>query len=86
MLFVGISLTSAFSKEPRPIEISVLDDELRCCRLVQSAWCEPTRLIAREPEVVWDVLTAEIPESDFEEVVWAIDGPQGLASVEMNVR
>ena len=84
MRFVGVDLTSAFSAAPRPVDVAVLDDGL-CCSFHRAVWPDAEAVIAREPEALWRMIAGCLSGSG-EQQVWAIDGPQGLASSGASVR
>ena len=76
MKFVGVDLTSAFSAQPRSVDIAVLDDELSCS-FHEAAWPAAQSVIARDPEALWRMIAMFVSDSAKEQA-WAIDGPQGL--------
>ena len=83
MLFVGIDLTSAFSQQPRAIDIALLDDHLNC-RFVRAIWPQTASVTNRDTVVLRRMLS--VPIGNEPKQVWAIDGPQGLASAGQTMR
>jgi hypothetical protein len=83
MLFVGVDLTSAFVQKPRAIDIAVLDDHLNC-RLVRANWPQTAIVTGRDRIVLRRMLSGPIGNEPNQ--VWAIDGPQGLASAGQTMR
>ncbi|HET7788008.1 MAG TPA: DUF429 domain-containing protein [Myxococcales bacterium] len=77
MRFVGVDLTSAFSKKPRAIDIAILDDTLNV-KFAKMRWPAPADVRGRNIPAFQAALRAAVPEP-HDDVVWAIDGPQGLA-------
>jgi len=83
MLFVGVDLTSAFAQQPRAIDIAVLDDH-RNCRFVRANWPQTASVTGRDTVVMRSMLS--VPIGNEPNQVWAIDGPQGLASAGQTMR
>ena len=83
MLFVGVDLTSAFAQQPRAIDIAVLDDH-RNCRFVRANWPQTASVTGRDAVVLRSMLS--VPIGNEPNQVWAIDGPQGLASAGQTMR
>lgn len=77
MRFVGVDLTSAFARRPRPIDVAILDDGLHVT-FSSMTWPSPADVTGRNVKALQAMLAAGVPGS-HEDVVWAIDGPQGLA-------
>lgn len=76
MKFVGIDLTSAFSANPRPIDIAVLDQGLNASFYLIE-WPD-AETVANRNVIFTNPILNQIRE-DNERIVIAIDGPQGLA-------
>ena len=85
MKFVGIDLTSAFAASPRPIDIAVLDERLRAS-FFTVGWPGTGVVIGRDPSFLTQMLLAQVPLEPSERMVVAIDGPQGLATVQHTMR
>ena len=83
--FVGIDLTSAFAKSPRPIDIAVLDNGLSASFFAVS-WPSAALVIGRDPSFLTQMLLAQVPLGPSERLVVAIDGPQGLATAGNTMR
>jgi len=85
MKFVGVDLTSAFAATPRPIDIAVLDDRLNVT-FFTVAWPSAEVVIDRNSSFLIQRVLAEIPVEASEQMVLAIDGPQGLATAGNTMR
>jgi len=85
MKFVGIDLTSAFAATPRPIDIAVLDDRLKVT-FFTVAWPSAEVVIGRNSSFLIQRVLAEVIVGPSEQMVLAIDGPQGLATAGNTMR
>ncbi len=83
MIFVGLDLTSAFARQPRAIDVAVLDDALTC-RFALARWPAAAQVTARDVAALRGMLSTAI--DDEAPQVWAVDGPQGLATVGQKMR
>lgn len=81
MYFVGVDLTSAFSSAPRAIDVALLDSTL-ACRFLQVQWPRPSEVSGRNSALLRTMIASRVQGDQ----IWAIDGPQGLASPGMRLR
>lgn len=79
MKYVGVDLTSAFSNQPRSIDVAVIDGESfrPSVSFHQVQWPTAELVVARDTQSLYAMLRGVLAEA--EEAVFAIDGPQGLA-------
>jgi hypothetical protein len=90
-VYVGLDLTSAFSKRPRRIDVAVIDGDLRKpVRFGQASWPHPDNVIQRDGDaleaMIREVVARAAPSAEGRVQVWAIDGPQALARAGAAVR
>ena len=78
MRFVGLDLTSAFSAEPRPVDIAILDDDLgTAITFARVRWPDRSEVVGRDLGALEQMIRNYVGQSVDQ--VWAIDGPQALA-------
>ena len=85
MQFIGVDLTSAFSNVPRAIDIAVLDNSLHVS-FFQAIWPSGALVLARDLFALRGMLTNVILNPHKEPQIWALDGPQGLAQFNQQMR
>jgi hypothetical protein len=85
MRYVGVDLTSAFSAVPRAIDVAVLDEQLNCT-FALAKWPASALVTARDFGALFGMLTGATGPGPHNEIVWAIDGPQGLANRGQSMR
>ncbi len=78
MRFIGIDLTSAFAQgAARAIDVAILSDELEVS-FALARWPTGAEVVARSAPAFRAMLEQAVPPH-HRDVVWAIDGPQGLS-------
>lgn len=83
MRYVGVDLTSAYSRVPRSIDIALVDDGLNCT-FAQAMWPASPLVERRDPGLFGMLLRAVGGSPN--DVIWAVDGPQGLARAGKQMR
>lgn len=79
MCYLGLDLTSAFSRVPRPIDVAILEDDLRVpVRLERVRWPAPHLVTGRDRGALEAMIRAAA--GDGPQQVWAIDGPRASAA------
>ncbi len=86
--YLGADLTSAFSKDPRPIDVALLcptNQEL-LLQFAQANWPSPAEVLERSPaleKLLTSPFSLTVTQNDL---AMALDGPQGLATLQSEMR